>query len=447
MERDTPAAIIERGPMGVRQWTIVGLTVALNALDGFDVLSSAFAGPGIKEEWHLGPDGLGTILAMELVGMGLGSLVIGGSADRYGRRPTILGCLAVMAAGMLLAASAGSPLLLGLWRVLTGIGIGGMLAAINAVVFEYSSARRKSVAMAIMVIGYPLAAFVGGLIASLLLQSHGWRAVFLLGGTMTLVCIPLVLAFIPETPAWLERARPANALARINRTLRRLGHAPVAALPDVPAETARGRIADLFAPHHRRATLALSFGYAAHAFTFYFVLKMAPAIIADPQFAGQHYSKAQAAGVLAFANLGGAIGGAVFGWVMQRFGMVRATRGALLLSAVLVVWFGFGQTSLGGWTLAVALVGLFTNAAIVGFYAMFASAYPTQLKATGTGFALAIGRAGAALSPIVAGGLFARALPLAGVSVIMAVGSLLAFFLVAALTTGTGRTVPAAASA
>lgn len=428
-----PAQIIEERSMSVRQWVAVGLTVLLNALDGFDVLSSAFAGPGIKQEWNLGPDGLGAILAMELIGMGVGSLLLGGAADRFGRRPTILACLALMVVGMLLAAAAASPTMLSVWRVVTGLGIGGMLAAINAVAFEFSSQRQRSFSMAMMVIGYPLGAFLGGLIASVLLQHYGWRSVFLLGGGFTLVCIPLVIAFIPESPTWLARARPARALERINRTLGSFGHPSIDALPDHPVAERRGSVMELFSPANRRATLTLSLGYATHAFTFYYILKMAPAIISDPQFAGQSFTRAQGASVLAFANLGGAIGGGVFGWFMYRFGVKRATMSALFLSVLLVVGFGMGQSTLTGWTFAVAIVGLFTNAAIVGFYAMFALAYPTQLKATGTGFALAIGRGGAALSPILAGVLFAERLSLPVVSAIMAIGSLLALVLITSL--------------
>src|SRR5690349_8678715 len=223
--------------MGVRQWAAVVLTIALNALDGFDVLSSAFAGPGIKQEWHLAPDGLGIVLSMELVGMGVGSLLLGGAADKYGRRPTILACLLLMAAGMFLATRAGSPQELSIYRVLTGLGIGGMLAAINAVAFEYSSLRRRSFAMSAMVIGYPIGAFLGGLVAAALLKTHDWRAVFLFGGIMTATCIPMVLWLIPETPAWLAQARPAGALEKINRTLQMLGHAPLDALgPQAPHE-------------------------------------------------------------------------------------------------------------------------------------------------------------------------------------------------------------------
>lgn len=425
--------VIDGERMSMRQWIAVALTICLNALDGFDVLSSAFAGPGIKQEWHLAPDGLGAVLSMELIGMGVGSLVLGGMADKRGRRPTILMCLVLMAFGMFMATTATSPQSLSLWRVLTGLGIGGMLAATNAVVFEMSNLKSRSMAMALMVIGYPLGAFVGGLVAASLLKTHDWRSVFMFGGIMTSVFLPLVWLFVPETPAWLGQARPVGALERINATLAKFGHSLIDALPPLCPEAASASLADIFKPAYRRATLVLSVGYAAHALTFYYILKMAPAIISDPQFAGQSFTKAEGASVLAYANLGGAIGGACFGWFMHRFGVKKATMAALAIAVAAVIHFGQGQSTLSGWTGAVIFTGLFTNAAIVGFYAAFAAAYPTHVKATGTGFALSIGRGGAALSPYLAGVLFQKQLGLMTVSTVMALGSLVALLLFAFL--------------
>jgi benzoate transport len=433
MAGSDPRAIIENGAMGWRQWAAVALTVGLNALDGFDVLSSAFAGPGIKQEWHLAPDGLGAVLSMELIGMGVGSLLFGGMADKYGRRPTILGCLLLMAIGMFAATTSTTPQTLSIYRVITGLGIGGMLSATNAVVFEVSSRKHRSFALALMVIGYPLGAFGGGLIAASLLETHCWRSVFMFGGIMTTLFVPLVLIFVPETPAWLAQARPTNALTKINHTLRRFGHQALDALGPQAKHEQDASLADIFRPAYRRATLVLSLGYAAHALTFYYILKMAPSIISDPQFAGQSFTKSQGASVLAYANLGGALGGACFGWFMHRFGLKRATMVALALSVVMVARFGMGATSISGWTLSVMLTGFASNAAIVGFYAAFAASYPTHAKATGTGFALSVGRGGAALSPYLAGLLFTGELGLMNVSLIMATGSLVALAMFAFL--------------
>ncbi len=138
-----PRDVIATSPMSRLQLVVIAITVCLNALDGFDVLSISFASPGIAKEWGIDPGALGIVLSMELIGMAIGSAFIGGVADKIGRRPTILGCLAVMAAGMVGATTVRrASWTLSIWRVVTGLGIGGMLAAINAVAAEFSNARR-----------------------------------------------------------------------------------------------------------------------------------------------------------------------------------------------------------------------------------------------------------------------------------------------------------------
>src|ERR1700684_3832568 len=142
-----PKSIIDHGAMSVGQWLAVLVTVGLNAMDGIDGLSISFASPGIAKDWGVDKSTLGWILSMELVGMGLGSVLLGGVADKIGRRPTILGCLFAMTVGMLGASLSGSVPTLLAWRLLTGLGIGGMLASINAAVAELSSQRWRSLAV------------------------------------------------------------------------------------------------------------------------------------------------------------------------------------------------------------------------------------------------------------------------------------------------------------
>jgi MFS family permease len=85
-----PRITIDEAPMGALQIAAVAITVGLNALDGFDVLSISFAAPGIATEWGIDRAALGVVLSMELIGMAVGSMLLGGVADRIGRRRTIL---------------------------------------------------------------------------------------------------------------------------------------------------------------------------------------------------------------------------------------------------------------------------------------------------------------------------------------------------------------------
>ena len=421
MTGEDPKSIIDDGAMGLAQWVAVLVTVGLNALDGFDVLSISFASPGIAREWSIDKATLGWVLSMELLGMAAGSLLLGGVADKFGRRPTILGCVVAMAAGMFGAAHAQGVSELLPWRLLTGLGIGGTLAAINAAAAELSNHRSRSFAMALMVIGYPLGGVIGGVFVQKLLTEASWHAVFVAGGWATAAFLPIVWWLVPESVAFLDRRRAPGALEQINRILARLGHAPASRLSEVPPDARQRSIADILKPGLLATTVLITLAYFTHITSFYFLIKWVPKIVVDMGFAPQ-----AAAGALTSVSLGGAVGGALFGLIATRTGLKPLTVAALLGGALMVAWFGHGAADLGSLEGTLAVAGLFTNAAIAGLYLLFAQVFPTHVRATGTGFAIGVGRGGAALAPVVAGYLFRAGFTLQVVALIMACGSLLA---------------------
>jgi benzoate transport len=422
-----PRIVVDESRMTTRMWIVVAVMVLLNANDGFDVLSSAFAAPGISAEWGIPRSELGVMLGAELAGMGVGSVFLGGLADRMGRKPTILICLVIGGIGMFLASQAAGVWDLTAFRFITGIGIGGMLASINAVTAECSTKKERGLAMSLMVIDYPLGAVLGGLVAAELLQFYTWRSMFVFGGIITVVCVPLVLFLVPETPAYYVATRREGALDKINRSLRFMKLPQIGAMPAALRPEDQPKITDILAkPALRKVTLLLGFGYMFHTFTFYYILKFAPQIVAD-----FGYDPSQAATVLVWANVGGATGGLIFGFFMKKWDIKGPTIVMLILAAIAVAAFGIAKDTLWGWRIATFVTGFTTNAAIVGYYAAYARGFPAYARATGTGFVLGIGRFGAAGSPVVAGLLFTylgndQLLP---VSIIMALGSLAAAYM------------------
>jgi benzoate transport len=420
------------------QIAVVGITIALNALDGFDVLSISFASPGIAREWGMNPAALGIVLSMELIGMALGSVFLGGVADKIGRRPTILGCLVVMAVGMLMATTVRGLVDLSIWRVITGLGIGGMLAAINAVAAEFSNTRRRALGVSLMSIGYPVGAVLGGLVVAQLLRVNtDWRPIFYFGAAMTALLIPVVYFVVPESVHWLARKQPTGALDRINHALRRMGHATVTALPEIGAAARSRSIAEIFQPGLVAITTIVTLAYFFHITTFYFIVKWIPKIVVDMGFA-----QSTAAGVLVWTNVGGATGGAVFGLLTLRFGLKPLTIALLVLSTVMVVLFGRSPADLERLSMICAMAGFCTNAGIVGLYAIIAQVFPTQVRAFGTGFTVGVGRGGSVLAPIIAGFLFTYGYSLPTVAMTMASGSLLAAAVLILLKLGDRPAVP-----
>ncbi|MFZ2998606.1 MFS transporter [Sphingobium sp.] len=411
---------LDDAPMGRLQIAAIILCVLLNALDGFDVLAISFASPGIAKEWGIDRAALGLVLSMELIGMAVGSVLLGNLADRIGRRPTIILCLVVMATGMAAATQAWSVLSLSAIRLITGLGIGGMLACTNAMVAELANARSRSLAVAIMAAGYPVGAILGGSVASYLLVAGDWRDIFLFGGIVTAIFLPLALVLLPESIGFLLQKRPADALVRVNRLLSRMGHAPADALPPLDSAAPKPSFAALFAPGLARTTIVLTLAYFCHIMTFYFILKWVPKIVVDMGFA-----PSAAGGVLVWANVGGLIGALLLSVLSLRIPVRTLVVGAMLLSTVMVTMFGQAQTTLAGLSLIAAAGGFCTNAAVVGIYALIAQSFPTAVRAGGTGIVIGVGRGGAALGPILAGFLFSLDFGLPIVALAMASGSLL----------------------
>ncbi len=416
-----PRETLNASAMSHLQLVVIAITVALNGLDGFDVLSISFASPGIAHAWHINRVELGIVLSMELIGMGLGSVLLGGVADKIGRRRTLLGCLATMTLGMIMATSAKNVYDLSIWRVLTGLGIGGMLAAVNAVAAEFSNSKNRGFAVSMMAIGYPLGAIIGGSVAALLLRSGDWRDVFMFGAAATATLIPLVYWLVPESVHWLCQRQPRGALADVNRGLARMGHPPVDALPAVCAAVRKRGFADIFSAELAPVTVLVTLAYFLHVTAFYFILKWVPKIVVDMGF-----SAASAAGVLVWANVGGAIGGAVLGLASRRIRLKYLTMFVLAMSTVMLAVFGRGAHNLVDLSTVCAVTGFFTNAGIVGLYGILAQAFPTHVRATGTGFAVGFGRAGAVIAPIAGGYLLHAGFGLQVVAIAMGMGSLVA---------------------
>jgi len=420
MTNNDPRSLLATSAMTRLQIVVCLVTVLLNALDGFDVLAIGFATQGILKEWNISRVDFGVVASMELWGMAVGSFVLGGVADKVGRRRSILAFLLVMTLGSFMCSRAGDLWDLRIWRFITGLGIGGMLAAINAASAEFSNDRSRNLWVALMTIGYPLGNVFCALFVSELLKTHNWRVVFEFAAILSAALLPVVWFLVPESISWLCRRQPVRALEKVNVTLKRMGRAAIEALPPMPPSAQRPSLKDLFTPKLMRLTILMVVAYFAHIISFYYIIKWTPPIVAE-----MGYSGPVVADVLLWISVGGAAGGALLGLLAMRWSVRLLTVGILVLSAIAISVFGAGQESLTELKVIIFFCGFFVNGGIVGLYTLLAIAFPTHLRATGTGIAIGAGRGGAALAPMVAGYLLQHGMGLQAVSIIMGCGALI----------------------
>lgn len=388
-------------PMSLFQWFVIGLCFLINMLDGFDVLVMAFTAASVAAQWKLSGVQLGYLLSAGLVGMALGSLVIAPWADRIGRRPLIMLCIAIAGSGMVASAYAQSPVQLGVLRLFTGLGIGGILASSYVIAGEYASSRWRGLAISLQATAYALGATIGGLIATQLIPNLGWQSVFLYGGIVTLLTLPVMFLWLPESLDFLMGKRPQNALQKINAILGRVGIEPLQTLPSVnpaAASVEKNRVASLLAPGLAGSTLLIWLAFFMVMFGFYFVMSWTPKLLVT---AGLSNQQGITGGVL--LNVGGIVGTSLIGLLAAKFCISRVLMLYLLVNALLMCAFVSLLANLGVAFAAALAIGVFVNGCVAGLYALTPSLYSVTQRVTGLGWAIGVGRIGAIVSPLVAG--------------------------------------------
>ncbi|QMT32559.1 benzoate transport [Alysiella filiformis DSM 16848] len=390
---------IAQSPMGLQQWLVVALAVLLNMLDGFDVLALAFTAKSITSELGLNGAQIGTLMSAGLLGMAAGSLLLGPFADKWGRRPVLLLATALAAGGMLMTYFAHSFESIALSRVITGIGVGGILPCTNVIVSEYANKKWRGLAIAIYAAGFGVGAMLGGMAAVMLQNEYGWRGVFLTGAVATALAWLIVLVWLPESVDFLMSKRPTNAKARLNQIANKIGLAGDWDLPHTSENPQqKASILRLFERDNIKTTLLIWLAFVSVMASFYFISSWTPSLLEN---AGMAKEKSQTVGM--GISIGGTIGSLAFGFLVSRWDSRKVLLAFTVLSALAVCAFVPATSVLSlALVLAIAL-GALINGCIAGLYTINPTLYATEFRSTGVSMAIGVGRLGSIVSPLAVG--------------------------------------------
>jgi MFS transporter, AAHS family, 4-hydroxybenzoate transporter len=388
--------VLDTGPWSMVQKMAVVLAALSIVLDGFDSQLIGFAIPVMIKEWGVTRGEFAPALAAGLFGMGLGSVLAGYFADRFGRRMALIGSVFLLGfATCAIGASQNVPMIAVL-RFIAGLGIGGCLPSASTVAAEFTPIRRRTMAVTATIVCIPLGGMLAGVFANYVLPVLGWRALFFIGGSLPLTLGVLLLFTIPESPRFL--VRHPERWDELRRLLGRM-HRPTTAdtvftdLGEQKVESRAG-FAAVFQQGRARDTLALSGAFFLCLLAVYSAFSWLPTMLTaeglDIAVAG--------AGLTAY-NLGGVFGALACAVLITRYG----SRWPLALccaggaaSAFFLTQVNVSNTNVLIFGLLVH--GLCVNAVQSTMYAVCAYAYPTNVRATGTATALGFGRLGAILS-------------------------------------------------
>jgi AAHS family 4-hydroxybenzoate transporter-like MFS transporter len=388
---------LDEGKWGGYQKWLIFLTALTIVFDGFDNQLLGVAIPTIMRDWTVPRSAFAPVVSLGYLGMMVGGTLAGLAGDRFGRKSALLGSMMLFGVATLAVGAIHTVTALGLLRLLAGIGLGGAVPNAAALAAEYVPRRQRPFAVTLAIVCVPVGATLAGLAAIAALPLLGWRGMFVAGGILPIVAAMILVSLLPESPRYL--ARHPVRWVELARLLRRMGH-PVpddGKFVDATEGMASGSIATIFKPEWRVDTFALWAAFFSCLLAVYLGFSWLPSILTG---AGLGATVASS-GLTAF-NLGGVVGALAGGSVLTRFGSrvtmltmaVGAVAGAFVMSTMSIT----AQSPVMPILVMLGITGGLINAVQTTMYALAAHVYPTAVRATGVGTAVAFGRSGAILT-------------------------------------------------
>jgi AAHS family 4-hydroxybenzoate transporter-like MFS transporter len=393
-------AVLDDANWSGYQKLLVFATAMTIILDGLDNQLLGAALPALMREWSLPRPAFVPVQTAGMVGMMVGGAIGGIIGDRFGRRVALLGSVVGFGVLTVLVSFAGGVAALTVLRFFAGLGLGGAMPNAAALSSEYVPRRQRPFAVTLTIVCIPLGGSLAGFVGAQILPRFGWRGLFLVGGILPLVMAAALRRVLPESPRYL--ARLPERWPQLRALLRRLGHR----IPDdavfvdaTERAVAHVSVRELLVPEYRRDTLALCASFFFCLLSVYVGIAWVPSMLVAAGFDVGTASY----GLTAF-NLGGVVGAILGAIVIMRLGsrltMLFMAAGAIA-GAIALSFMPIGMQSSGAVLAMLAWTGGLINAVQTTMYALAAHVYPTAVRATGVGTAVAVGRIGGVLSPSV----------------------------------------------
>jgi MFS transporter, AAHS family, 4-hydroxybenzoate transporter len=367
-------------------------------MDGFDVQAMGYVAPAVITEWSITNPQLLPAITAGLAGLFAGSMGFGMVGDRIGRRRVLLGATAAFGVFTLLCSLATSVWELAAIRFFAGLGLGAILPNATALVGEFSPRRIRVATMMIVTNGFTVGAMLGGFLASWLIPRAGWQAVFVVGGIVPLALLLPMYVWLPESLQFLALRR--NDHREIAKWLKRINPSAVVAAGTrfvVREERIEGvPIVRLFHDGRAAGTLLIWVANFLNILNAYFVSSWLPTVVRD-----SGYSIATSSLVGASVQTGGTIGTIVVALLFRRIGFIPVLTACFALEAVSLALIGEPSLTLPLLFLVAFTAGWGIFAGQPTLNSLAATYYPTDLRSTGVGAGLGIGRLGAIVGPTV----------------------------------------------
>lgn len=416
---------IDSNPLSGSQKLIMWLCFLIVAIDGFDTAAVGFIAPALKAEWALQSADLAPLFGAGLFGLMAGALIFGPLADKFGRKPILVGSVILFGLASLISAFTTDLDSLVIWRFITGLGLGGAMPNAITLTSEYSPTKRRSSLVTLMFCGFTIGSALGGIASAQLLPHIGWHGILLIGGILPLLTVPFLIIFLPESLRFMVLKN--HAQHKINRIINRIApnlQTMPKLLPSV-SEVKNVGIKELFSPKYALGTILIWCTFFMSLLIIYMISSWMPTLLTNEGF-----NLVNASWLTSIFQIGGTIGAIVIGFCMDKIEPAKVLSFVYILGGIFLVCLGFGieQANMLLLMLAMFGVGVGISGSQVGVNAFTSGFYPTHCRATGVSWANAVGRSGSVIGSITGGWLMSLHLSSFEIMSILAIPAFFAAF-------------------
>ncbi|ATU45399.1 aromatic acid/H+ symport family MFS transporter [Acinetobacter junii] len=405
MEKVNINETIDNAKFSLFHWKVLVWCLLIIIFDGYDLVIYGVALPLLMQQWSLTAVQAGLLASAALFGMMFGAMIFGTLSDRLGRKKTIMICVTLFSGFTFLGAFATNPVEFAILRFIAGLGIGGVMPNVVALMTEYAPKKIRSTLVAIMFSGYAIGGMTSALLGAWLVKDMGWQIMFLIAG-IPLLMLPIIWKFLPESLAFLIKSgKEEQAKQIINKLL---------PTRDIHQNTQLVFNENI---HHEAPVKALfQDGRAFSTFMFWIAFFMCLLMVYAlgswlPKLMLQAGYSLGASMLFLFAlNIGGMVGAIGGGALADRFHLKPVITSMFVIGAAALILLGFNSPQIVLYSL-IALAGAATIGSQILLYTFVAQFYPTTVRSTGMGWASGIGRIGAIIGPVLTGALLTFELP------------------------------------
>lgn len=403
------------------------MLILLLVTDGYDAQVLGYVIPALAQDWGLEKAAFGPVFSANLLGLTVGSLAVTPLADRFGVRRVLLCCVLLYASLTVLMVFSSSLDSLMLARFLCGIGMGGAMPSAMALMADYAPPRLRTLMVTLAACGFSLGGAAGGFVAAGFIDHYGWQAVFLAGGVAPLLLFPFLALFLPESlPRLLRDAPPYARLQRVTARLLPGWQVPTALVAKDEPVDSTFTVAALFREGFARSTLLLWSTFFVSLILLYFMISWLPSLLQESGLALN-----QANLVTSLFLFAGTFGAVCLAWCADRMkNKAYLLAGVLLGAALFSVLVGVNHDDPRWLVPSVFAAGFCIIGGQLTLNAFVSNFYPAQVRATGTGWALGVGRFGSILGPLLGSLLLTLHMPVEQIFFFCAIPALLGALLI-----------------